>query len=325
MNLILEKKHKKIIDAFLLQYSYQFYAYGSRAKGSVNQYSDLDLCLMSQVSGDIFAHLKYGLSQLMLPFSIDLIGWQYISDEFKQAIKHDLIPYVPDLFLGADLIDLTHSLSPNIPTWDGNCGFQIVAFSDYDQIFRVQKITMNAGLGTHLDLPAHVIPGGLDSAQVSFKDLQAPCVVMYVNAHDNADFVVTKSAIEAFENRHGQIPPRSWFLILFGWGKHWSNPSYYRNADSAGIMHFPKIDPGAADLLLDRQILGIGVDTLSPDGGDGSNQPVHKLFLSKNIFILENIKYLADLPVFGGNLLVSHLPFNGGTECPVSVIFIHQT
>lgn len=324
MALILEKKHKKIIDSFLLQYPYQFCAYGSRVKDSVSEYSDLDLCLMSKVSGDMFAHLKYGLSQLLLPFTIDLIAWQYISDEFKQAIQKDLLPYTPDLFLGAQLVDLTHTLSPTIPTWEGTCGLQTIHTSDYDNTFRVQKITLHAGLGTHLDFPAHVVSGGIDASQVSFRDLQAPCAVIYANAEDDADFVLTKHDIEAFEKTHGPIRPDSWLLVFFGWGKRWPDQARYRNADATGMMHFPKIDSDAAQLLVDRQIVGIGVDTLSPDGGNERAQILHQELLPNNILILENLKFEEGLPAQGGHLLISHLPLEGGTESPARVAFCYQ-
>jgi kynurenine formamidase len=233
--------------------------------------------------------------------------------------------YFPNLFPGTQLIDLTHTLGPTIPTWEGTCGLQTVCTNDYDNIFRVQKITLNAGLGTHIDFPAHIVPGGIDASQVGFRDLQAPCTVFYANANDNAEFILSKSDIEAFEKNHGVIRPHSWFIVMFGWGKRWSDPAGYRNIDTAGIMHFPKIDADAAQLLIDRQIVGVGVDTLSPDGGDEKAQLLHQAFLPKKIFILENLKFHEGLPTQGGHLLVSHLLIKGGTESPAHVIFSFQT
>ncbi len=232
--------------------------------------------------------------------------------------------YTPDLFLGAQLIDLTHTLSKTIPTWEGTCGLQTAFTNDYDNTFRVQKITMNAGLGTHLDFPAHILPGGLNASQVGFRDLQAPCTVIYAHANDNQDFVLTKSDIEAFEKNHGVIRPGSWLVVFFGWGKRWPDQARYRNADATGMMHFPKIDSDAAKLLIDRQIVGIGVDTLSPDGGDEKAQLLHQVFLPNNIFILENLKFQEGLPAQGGHLMISHLPFEGGTESPARVVFCYQ-
>ena len=62
-------------------------------------------------------------------------------------------------------VDLTHTISSDAPTWEGDCGFSHDIMLDYASCttpvkFRVQTINMVAGLGTHIDAPAHCIPGG---------------------------------------------------------------------------------------------------------------------------------------------------------------------
>ncbi len=52
-------------------------------------------------------------------------------------------------------IDLTHPLHPAVPTWDGGCGFASQLVSDYDQSCRVQKLTLAAGIGTHMLINYH--------------------------------------------------------------------------------------------------------------------------------------------------------------------------
>lgn len=84
------------------------------------------------------------------------------------------------------IIDLTHSLHEGIPTWDGGCGFRHDVALDYlncstDVKFRVHKIKMQAGIGTHMDAPAHCIPGALTIDELSFKNLVAPCVVIDIS------------------------------------------------------------------------------------------------------------------------------------------------
>lgn len=63
------------------------------------------------------------------------------------------------------LIDLTHTIESDIPAWNGECGFEQHIHIDYetcegDTKFRVMKIQMNAGIGTHMDAPSHCIAGG---------------------------------------------------------------------------------------------------------------------------------------------------------------------
>ena len=85
------------------------------------------------------------------------------------------------------IIDLTHTLSSNIPTWNGSCGFEHKITVDYDDCttdvkFRVQKLAMHAGIGTHMDAPAHCIKDGATIDKLSIQDFLSPLVVIDVSA-----------------------------------------------------------------------------------------------------------------------------------------------
>ena len=66
--------------------------------------------------------------------------------------------------------------------------------------------------------------------------------------------------------------------VRTGWAatRYHTRDAYYNQPDSQAIdetlgiarMHFPGVDAEAASYLVhERQCVGIGVDTLSPDGG----------------------------------------------------------
>ena len=62
-------------------------------------------------------------------------------------------------------IDLTHTLNDNIPHWHEGCGFQNKVILDYnecsgDQKWRVRRLEMFAGIGTHMDAPSYCVYGG---------------------------------------------------------------------------------------------------------------------------------------------------------------------
>ncbi len=103
----IDPKNKLILDAILIQYPYRFFAYGSRVTALNNHSSDLDLCVMGMHDYDAYLHLKTVLQESDLRFKIDLNRWEKLSEEFKVSIKDSLIAYVPDLFLGAQIISLT--------------------------------------------------------------------------------------------------------------------------------------------------------------------------------------------------------------------------
>lgn len=88
-------KFQQLIKTTILQNfaSAQVFIFGSRAKNRAEQYSDLDIAIDNQVPLDLakLALLKEQLAQSNIPFQVDIVDWQRISDEFKKNIKPDLI------------------------------------------------------------------------------------------------------------------------------------------------------------------------------------------------------------------------------------------
>ena len=216
-------------------------------------------------------------------------------------------------------VDLTHTISSEIPTWEGDCGFNHDITSDYNSCttpvqFRVQKINMVAGLGTHLDAPAHCIPGGRTVDKLELNELIAPCVVIDVSKIAHESYSLTLDDIIAFEQTHGRIAEGCFVIIRTGWEQFWATPAKYRNNHI-----FPSISGEAAQLLLERDIVGLGIDTLSPDRSD-SGYPVHAIFLGANKYIVENVANSGMLPPIGSFAFVLPIKNKEGTEAPIRLI-----
>ena len=216
------------------------------------------------------------------------------------------------------LIDLTHTLSPSIPTWNGDCGFKHDIVFDYDPTspvqFRTHSIQMNEGIGTHMDAPAHCFKNAKTIDQLPLDDLLAPCVMIDVSSIADESFSLSVNDILSFERMHGEIPPRCVIIVKTGWEKYWDSPEKYQNNH-----RFPSISTEAAHLLLERDIVGVGIDTLSPDRGD-TDFPVHRALLGANKFIIENAANLDQLPAIGSFILVAPIKIKDGTEAPVRLI-----
>ena len=87
-------------------------------------------------------------------------------------------------------------------------------------------------------------------------------------------------------------------------------------------MHFPGISPEAASwLVTQRGAVGVGIDTLSPDGGDGGARgyPAHHAILGADRYILENLNLDAELPARGATAFVAPLNVAGAPEAPARV------
>ena len=200
-------------------------------------------------------------------------------------------------------VDLTHPLDQTAPTWSGGCGFHLETKMDYPEGLKVQSVKSHAGVGTHMDAPTHFIENSWCIAQIPLEHLIVPVYVLDVTEQATPDFSVGVEEILQFEKKHGSISKSSLFLANTGWSRFWKEPQKYRNQDEQGRMHFPGFSKEAALLLLERGVVGIGIDTLSPDGsinGKGAEYPVHRKILGAKKYILENLTNLSEMPAVGG-------------------------
>jgi kynurenine formamidase len=77
--------------------------------------------------------------------------------------------------------------------------------------------------------------------------------------------------------------------------------------------------------LLQRKISGLGCDTLSIDPGNSPDFPVHRVVLGANVYQLENLADLKDLPEIGAFLIVAPIKLEGGSGGAVRVFALVAT
>ncbi len=217
------------------------------------------------------------------------------------------------------IIDLTHTLHSEVPTWNGSCGFHHDIQLDYSDCegndkFRVMKIKMHAGIGTHIDAPSHYVPGAQSVDDLNINQLCMPCIVIDVSAKSHENYHLMPQDILDFEKTHGMIPKGSCVLIKTGWEKRWQTPSKYHNNHL-----FPSVSLEAANILLERSVEALGIDTLSPDKpNDGFK--VHKAFLEQGKILIENVANLDNMPPVDSFIMILPLKIKEGTEAPIRLI-----
>jgi len=217
------------------------------------------------------------------------------------------------------LVDLTHRLNSNVPTWNGVCGFTSHEVLNYDQGCRVHHLEMFAGIGTHMDAPIHFIPNAMAIADIPLVDLIVPACVIDVSKKAHADYLVTPEDILEYEKNYGKITKNSLVIAYTGWDKFWQDPVRFRNADANNMARFPAYAKSTAELLIEREVAGIGIDTLSPDQM-GSAFPVHHIILGNGKYIVECVANAGKLPAKDAYVFVMPLRIEGGTESPVRLI-----
>lgn len=230
-----------------------------------------------------------------------------------------------DLHSKCNVIDLTHTLNAEVPTWDGSCGFKQIITGNYSDCttptkFQFQCFEMRAGIGTHMDAPCHCIDGGIGIAEIAMEQLVLPLIVLDVSSQAHANFQIDEGEILSFEKKHSKISPGCLVIGYTGWSRFWNDPVRYRNADEKGQVYFPSFSRKAGEMLLDRGASGICIDTLSPDLGVDGTFPNHELFLGAGKYLVENVANANLLPPIGAIGAVLPLKISKGSEAPVRFI-----
>jgi len=219
------------------------------------------------------------------------------------------------------VIDLTHPMHEEMAYWPGGVPFHMERLMDYDQGYRLHMFEMGENTGTHVDAPAHFSKGGRSMDAIPAADLIVPAIVIDVSIKvwKDPDYRLNVQDIQEWEKVNGRIPPDSLVIMNSGWFRKFDTPEEYINQDADGVMHFPGFSESAAKMLLERNIAGIGIDTLSIDYGASTDFAVHKLVLGKGKLMIENLDNLGALPPKGATAIIGVLPVKGGTQAQARI------
>jgi kynurenine formamidase len=221
------------------------------------------------------------------------------------------------------VVDLSYAINDKLVPWPGDARVfeaKVNASMEKDGYF-TRSFWMLEHYGTHLDAPAHFAPGKSTVEQIPAEKLFGPAVVIDVQAESgkDPDYRLTPERIAGWEQQHGKIPEHAIVLLRTGWASRWPDVAKYRNQDAQGKMHFPGYSVEAAKMLMERHVNGLGCDTLSIDYGASGDFPVHHLVLGADLYQLENLANLNELPESGAFLIVAPIKLEGGSGGPARV------
>ncbi|MBI1875500.1 MAG: cyclase family protein [Acidobacteria bacterium] len=194
---------------------------------------------------------------------------------------------------------------------------------------RVVDLTQPLGPATPvIDVPPiFAASPGVTIETLSKYDEKGPaCVIDVTNDVDaNPDFLLTPERIEAWEQEHGRIPGGAWVLLRSGWSRR-SDPASFFNVAADG-PHSPGPDARASQLLAhDRDVLGIGVETVGTDAGRAGTFdppfPNHTIMHGAGKFGLASLCNLDQLPPTGAVVIAAPLKIVEGSGSPLRVLAI---
>jgi kynurenine formamidase len=226
----------------------------------------------------------------------------------------------------SNVADLTHVVSPSFPVYPGAAQMrQEVLVTVKANGFYKSTLIMDEHTGTHVDAPAHFIDGAPTAETIAADKLIAPLAVIDIRsaAARNADAEVMPDDILAWERQHGRLPSGAFVAMNSGWDAKAADPKAFINLDASKVQHYPGFSPAAAEFLVkERNIVGIGVDTLSQDFGASTTFKTHVTILGAGKYGVENLANLGSAPPAGAMVIVAGPKHKGASGGPARVMAI---
>jgi kynurenine formamidase len=233
---------------------------------------------------------------------------------------------------GARLVDLSHSFDDSTihwPTSKEHFHLEPIAYGPTPAGYFYASYSFCAAEhgGTHLDAPRHFAEHGATTDAIPLERLVAPAVVidMSDDAAKDRDALLGRSHLESFEAEHGTIAPGTIVLVRTDWSERWPDLERYLGDTTPGDvsnLHFPGIGADAAELLVERQIAAVGLDTASLDHGPSREFEAHRILAAAGIPGFENLHSLAQLPARGALVIALPMKIGQGSGGPLRAIAI---
>jgi kynurenine formamidase len=224
------------------------------------------------------------------------------------------------------VIDLTHNLNDHSPNWEGTekSPFEAHELGNIDRDGYYSRIfTTQEHYGTHLDAPAHFAKGMWTVEQIPAERLVRPLVVLDVRAKvkGNPDYEVSVQDVADWESAHGPLPTGAVVMAYTGWDTRWSSQKEFQNLGSDHLPHYPGYSVETAKFLVrTRDVVGLGIDTMSVDIGATTTYPVHQFTAKESVYHLECVANLAEAPLSGATVVVAPIKLENGSGGPVRLL-----
>ena len=203
--------------------------------------------------------------------------------------------------------DVTVTIDSTVPTYLGDPSFKrrvVQAIAD-GKPADVSLLTLSAHIGTHVDAPSHLIPGG---KTVDALDLTAMVGLARVVEFD-APGAITAEFLEGIDS----LSADERILLKTRNSSLWEKQAFDEN--------YVGLSVDAADWLIAKGFRLVGIDYLSIDAPGDVDLPVHRALLANDVVIVESLN-LRQVPEGHYQLVCLPMKVGGSEGAPARVILL---
>ena len=202
------------------------------------------------------------------------------------------------------IYDVTVTLRPGMPTWDGEPGPRcrpIKRIGVDGEPAQVSLVSLGTHTGTHIDAPAHFIPGGGTVDALPLDALVGPCRVVEIHGGP----IIEPGDLDASATGARRL------LLKTPSGALWDDAEFRRS--------FVALSAASAAWLVAQGILLVGIDYLSVDPYDADPAAAHLTLLGAGVVVLEGLDLRA-VPPGEYDLAALPLKLAGADGAPARVV-----
>jgi len=234
-------------------------------------------------------------------------------------------------FAAGQWIDLTHTFDASTVYWPTSSGFHketvFAGMTEGGWYYTAYDIATAEHGGTHMDAPIHFHAERDTADQVPLERLAGPAVVIDVSgaAADDPDYLLGAADLADWEAVNGRIEAGTIVLVRTGYAAYWPSTERYlgtarKGAAAVPLLHFPGIGADAAQVLVERGVGSVGLDTASVDRGQSSEFLTHRILYEANIPGFENVGDMSRLPARGAFVVALPMKIGGGSGAPLRIV-----
>ncbi len=211
------------------------------------------------------------------------------------------------------IIDLTREISGDTRVFPGSPAPLMITWSRMDvHGYDSEVVFLSTHTSTHMDAPSHFMTGGKAIDKIDVGRFICTAVIIRTNKK-GLDELIT---VDDILGTNTDIAPSETVIFSTEWENEVRKEHYFtRN---------PGLSPEAAEYLVKKRINAVAIDSPSIDRGMDHNFTCHKILLSHEVLIVENLCNLGQVNDLKFKLVIAPLKFSGATGSPVRAIAIEQ-